>query len=227
MIKGLVFDFDGLILDTETPVFESWQIIYQEFGVSLPLSLYANCVGTYHGTFNPVTYLEKRTDKKIDWHAITQKRRSHYHNLIHNQPLLPGVEQYLTEAKSLGLKIGLASSSPRQWIVEHLTYRNLLSYFDAIKGLEDVKQTKPDPELYLANLKELGLKPDETIAFEDSPNGAKAAKSGGLYCVIVPNSITAQLNFERVDLRLTSLSDYSLSELLNFSAWRKITNSIG
>jgi beta-phosphoglucomutase-like phosphatase (HAD superfamily) len=114
----------------------------------------------------------------------------------------------------MGLFIGLASSSSGNWVKGHLTRLGLLDYFDVLRTREHVALTKPDPALYLAVLDELGVTPNQALALEDSPNGIRAAKRAGMYCVAVPNYLTRQLDLSEADLCLTSLAEISLESLL-------------
>jgi HAD superfamily hydrolase (TIGR01509 family) len=122
---------------------------------------------------------------------------------------------YLEAAKEMGLKIGLASSSTRSWVTGHLERIGLLHYFETVKTSDDVEQVKPNPALYLEAAKALGVKPEEAVAFEDSLNGAKAAKAAGMYCVVIPNPVTKHMNFEETDLVLESLAEKELHQLLS------------
>jgi HAD superfamily hydrolase (TIGR01509 family) len=128
---------------------------------------------------------------------------------------LPGVVEYLREARGLGLKIGLASSSDRAWVHGHLGRLGLLHHFDTTTCVEDTGAHKPDPSPYLAVLETLSVAPSEAVAFEDSPHGIAAAKAAGMLCVAVPNSITRQLRLEQADYRLDSLALLPLSQLLS------------
>src|SRR5690606_2679430 len=119
---------------------------------------------------------------------------------------LPGVEDYLLAAKEAGLKIGLASSSTYEWVSNHLKNLCLFDYFECIRTSDDVVTVKPDPSLYIETAKCLGVAPEECIAFEDSANGALAAKRAGMYCVIIPNAVTRDLDFCEVDERLASMA---------------------
>jgi len=217
MIRALIFDFDGLILDTESPAFLSWQEIYQEYGCSLPLSTWATCIGTSDAVdaFETLDYLEAQLGRPVDRQAIRSKREQREMELVKREPILPGVEAYITEAKRLGLKLGLASSSSRDWVTEHLSRLSLRDCFDCIRCADDVTHTKPAPELYRAVLHALGVRAHEAIALEDSPNGILAAKRAGIFCVAVPNSLTRHLSLDQADLRLTSLADSPLEKLLS------------
>ena len=212
-MRGLIFDFDGLILDTELPAFQTWQEVYHAYGCSLSLSTYAACIGS-PGLFDPHEYLEAQLGRLLDRELIRWQRRQRYIELTDGQSVLPGVKDYIVDAKRLGLRLGLASSSPRDWVVGHLSRFELREYFDCVKCADDVKRIKPDPELYQSVLDALKLRSDEAIALEDSPNGILAAKRAGIFCVAVPNALTRQLLLEQADLRLTSLADLPLESLL-------------
>ncbi len=213
-IKALVFDFDGLVVDTEVPIFRAWQRIYREHGQELPLDRWLTIIGTSSGSFDPVQELGDRIGEHLDEAALDTLERLYYAESTALQQLLPGVAEYLAGAHRLGLKTAVASSSTRKWVMEHLERFRIGGQFDAIVCREDVKRTKPDPELYRTALQRLGVQPDEAIALEDSTNGIQAAKAAGLYCVVVPNLLTADLDLTEADLRLLSLEAMSLPALL-------------
>ena len=214
-MQALIFDFDGLILDTEVPDFQSWQEVYREHGCELPLQTWASIVGgTAASNFDPYDYLEELFGGPVDRQAIWIKRRKRDVELIAQQPILPGVEDYLAEAKRLGLKLAIASSSPESWVRGHLTRLGLVANFDTICTADDVEHTKPAPDLFLAALANLNVPANQAIVFEDSPNGVLAANRAGIYCVAVPNPLTAQLSLDHADLVLNSLADLTLEALL-------------
>ena len=214
MIRAVVFDFDGLIMDTEAPEFQAWQEIYRAHGCELPLEVWATGLGTSADAFNPCDYLEIQLGQPIDRDAIQEKRRRRYRELIKTQAVLPGVRGYIAEAKRLGLRLGVASSSSRAWVVGHLTELGLTPHFECIKCSDDVSRVKPDPALYQCVIESFGLRPEEAVAFEDSPNGIAAAKRAGLWCVAIPNPLTCQLPLGQADLQLTSLAVMPLEQLL-------------
>lgn len=214
MIRALVFDFDGLILETEGPVYRSWLELYQSYGFPLPFSTWATLIGTSHGPFDPYLELERLVGRELDWEVLTPSRRAREFELIETQPVLPGVKQCLRDARRLGLKVGLASSSSCGWVSGHLKRLGLLGYFDILRARDDVQHTKPDPELYLSVLAEMGISGREAIALEDSPNGIRAAKDAGMFCVAVPNPLTSQLSMEEADLCVSSLAEMSLEEMI-------------
>lgn len=215
MIRGLIFDFDGLIVETESADFQAWREIYQRNNAVLPLSEWATCLGGAPDRFDPCLYLEKQTGAKMDHKKIRQLQMRRSLELAENEPLLPGVSEYLENAEKLGLKLAIASCSPLDWIRRFLSKFNLTDKFDAVCTQEDVERLKPDPDLYHLALARLELKPAEAIVFEDSPNGVAAAKAAGIVCVAVPNQLTRQLDLSQADLVIPSLANFPLPELLS------------
>lgn len=213
MIRAIVFDFDGLILDTELPEFQSWQAVYQAHGCTLPFAVWGIGIGTI-GAFDPYVHLEEQLGRTVDREAVRTQQRQRCDALIATQAVLPGVHDYLAEGRRLGLHLGVASSSSRAWVSGHLTRLALHQHFLCIKCRDDVPRPKPDPALYQAALEALGVQPQEAIALEDSPNGIAAAKRAGLFCVAVPNPLTRQLSLAQADLQVSSLADLPLTALL-------------
>jgi HAD superfamily hydrolase (TIGR01509 family) len=213
MIKALVFDFDGLILETEGPIYQSWHEIYASYGIPLPLETWGQIIGT-SDHFDVFSELERLADRKLDREAVVARQKARQTALVQGQPVRPGVEQYLQDAQCLGLKIGLASSSSCAWVTGHLERLGLLPYFDCICARDDVRLTKPDPQLYTLAVNQLEVAPGEAVAIEDSPNGILAAKRAGLHCLAVPNELTRQLSLDQADLCVDSLADFPLEKLL-------------
>jgi HAD superfamily hydrolase (TIGR01509 family) len=210
-----VFDFDGLILDTESTDFQSWQEVFVAHGCELRLDAWADCIGRPAGHFDPYVHLERLSGIPIDRGRIRAQRSARLRELNLRQPILPGVLDYLREARRLGLKVGLASSSDRAWVHGHLERLDLLHYFDVTKCVEDTGAHKPDPSPYLAALDALEAAPGEAVAFEDAPHGIAAAKAAGMLCVAVPNPITRRLRLDGADCLLESLASLPLPALLS------------
>jgi len=216
MIKALIFDFDGLILDTETPDYIVWQEIYAEHGAWLPIELWGQLIGGAGATdFDASIHLEKLIGHPVDRPSLNALWRARSDELIAHQPIQPGVKDYLNDARRLGLRLAIASSSPHNWVDMYLARLGLLDYFEIIKCGDDVRQVKPHPSLFLAALSALHLQAEEVIVFEDSPNGVKAAKSAGIFTVAVPIGLTRQLGVDGADIVLPSLASLRLEELLS------------
>jgi len=212
-VRALLFDFDGLVVDTETPSFASWQEVYREHGQELPLERWAAIIGTIGG-FEPLDYLEE-LHGPVDRQAVRDRRREHELGLVEIENLRPGVLEYLEEAELLGLKTAIVSSSSRSWVDRHLIRLERAEHFDEIVTADlDQERAKPRPTLYLEALERLSVSAGEAIAFEDSPNGVTAAKAAGIFTVAVPNGVTASLGLDEADLVVDSLAQMPLRELL-------------
>ena len=214
MIEAVVFDFDGLVFDSETHEYETVLELFAEHGAELPLEVWGECVGRDAGFFDPYAYLAERIGAPVDRDALEVRRRAAFYARVERSGAIPGVEEALRAAKSLGLRIGLASSSTRQWVEPQLRRLGLWHHFECVRTREDVARAKPDPELYRSVLRCLGVEPGCAVAFEDSPNGALAAIRAGMYCVVVPNPVTAALPFGHHHVRLESLMQAELADLL-------------
>ena len=203
MIKALIFDFDGLILDTETPEFSVWQNIYQEHGYELPHDEWGKIVGGDGlSDFDAAKHLSFLAQGQLDSVSLRARHRSESHTMTLAQPLLPGVLETIHEAKRLGLKLAIASSSSHSWVDTHARRLDIFDHFDAVICSDDVGagRTKPYPDLYLLALTRLKVQKKEAVVFEDSPNGVTAARSAGIFVVAVPNPVTSLLQFDVVDL---------------------------
>jgi HAD superfamily hydrolase (TIGR01509 family) len=213
VIRALVFDFDGLILETETPSYETWAEIYKEHGHELPMDRWHGYVGSDTG-FDPAGDLAALVGEGFDQGATQTRRDARKTELIAALDVMVGVREYVADAKRLGLRLAVASSSSRGWVLGHLERLHLDTEWDAVLTRNEVARTKPAPDLYLAAVKALGVAPQEAVAFEDSRNGIAAAKDAGLLCVAVPNALTAAMDLSRADLRLGSLAETPLERLL-------------
>jgi HAD superfamily hydrolase (TIGR01509 family) len=214
MIKALVFDFDGLMVDTESSAYDSWQEIYQEYGYTLPLEQWELVLGGSGAEFDPCRYLADLSGCAFDHTELRARRWERKLALVANEPLLPGIREAIATARRAGLKLGVASSSSRRWVSSHLDRLGITSHFDAIVCSDDVAHVKPAPDLYLAALVQLGVLPHEAVAIEDALNGLRAAKAAGLTCVVVPNKFLQCAPFDGADIRLHTFADLPLDQLL-------------
>ncbi len=215
MIQALIFDFDGLILDTETPEVQIWQDLYSRYGQEFPLDEWVRTVvGSTVSNLDPVIQLEKLTGQALDRTALHEQARLTRLDWQASLPPMPGVADYLDSARRLGLRLAVASSSPHSWVDAYLKRLDFFDLFDVVICREDAARLKPSPDLFLAALSALHLRADQALAFEDSPNGVRAAQAAGLRVVGVPNSITARLGPLPADLVLASLSDLPLPGVL-------------
>jgi putative hydrolase of the HAD superfamily len=212
LIKAIIFDFDGLIIDTETPWFEAYKETMGFYNVDLPLEHYVKCIGAD----NTVLYefFKQQLGESCNIQEIEAKAKSIYKVKMKTPRAREGVKDYLQEAKNLGYKIAIASSSTREWVTHYLDELGLLNYFEVIITRDDVDKVKPAPDLYLKAVDALNISSSEALAFEDSLNGLQSALAAGLKCVIVPNPVTESLAFDKYDLRLKSMTEKSLIDVI-------------
>ena len=218
MIQALIFDFDGLILDTETPEFVCWQNMYREHGFELPLEKWGSIIGgNGHSDFDAAEHLSGLSQGQLDSASLRARNHLESHNIIMAQGPLPGVMEYLQDAKRLGLRLAIASSSPHSWVDSHAKRIGVFDYFDHVVTADEVGlgRIKPNPDVFLTALSQLKVPKEAAIVLEDSPNGIKAANRAGIFVVAVPNSVTSTLSIQGADLILNSLADLPLSQLLN------------
>ena len=220
-VKALIFDFDGLIVDSESPGFQAWSEVYAAHGCSLPFDKYATCIGTIHG-FDLHGYLEEQTGRTFDRSTLEAACNKRWLQLMIAQPLLPGVASCISSARARGLKLAVASSSTHDWVSRNLKKFQLLDSFDAICTRDYVDAVKPDPALYLLALERLGIEAAEAIAFEDSPHGVQAAKRAGIFCIAVPNVLTKRLSLDLADRRLNSIEEFNLDDACRLDSQREL-----
>ncbi len=210
MIRALVFDFDGLILDTETPIVDAWVQLHAEAGLACARQEALDLIGEVDHDYD----LWKAFSADISRETLEQQHRELTRAITRQQLLLPGVRERLDEARSLGLTLAVASNSSHRHVDGHLQRLGLFEYFATTRCRDDVARGKPEPDVYHAVLTTLGLQGCEAIAFEDSSAGSLAAKRAGLRCVTVPNPCTHHHDFSHADLRATSLAELSLKNLV-------------
>ena len=157
MIKALIFDFDGIIIDSESPELLAWQEVFAAHGRELDLDVWADLVGRPRTHFDLYSYFQEQIDPSADIAALRKDRRARVIALTEQQPVLPGVHDYLRGARDLGLKIGMASSSSSDHVHGHLQRLELIHFFHTTKCFEDTEAHKPEPAPYQAVLDELGV----------------------------------------------------------------------
>ncbi|MBI9048371.1 MAG: HAD-IA family hydrolase [Anaerolineaceae bacterium] len=213
-VKTLIFDFDGLILETEYPIYKAIRDVYQQYGSDLPLDEYTYCVGGSEDNYHFLHLLEKKINRKLDINTINQRVHSAMMVEINLSQALPGVESVLQQAKDMKLQCLVASSSDFNWVNTHLLRLGLRDYFTDLCTAEDVQHVKPEPDLYLLALKKANVQANQAIVFEDSSNGIVAASRAGIFGVAVPNRITENLDFSKANLILKQIDEIPLIELI-------------
>ncbi|HOT79511.1 MAG TPA: HAD-IA family hydrolase [Microthrixaceae bacterium] len=212
---AVVFDFDGLILDTETPLYDAWRTTFEHHGAEpIPLDEWLSSLGLHDDDprrLDPFARLQAAVDRDLDSEEVQAARRVLKDTAIAAELLRPGVTGVLDQADELGLPVAVASSSSFEWVGGHLAGRGLLHRFATISCAENGVPGKPAPDTYLRACAAIGVAPTGALALEDSPNGVRAAKAAGLTCVAVPNPISRTLDYSHSDATLTSLEELDLT----------------
>jgi HAD superfamily hydrolase (TIGR01509 family) len=216
VIQALVFDFDGLMLDTEGPLVESWRVIYERCGVqALTIDEWAGSLGLDDqdpAKLDPLGRLEQLTGGPVPEELQAERRRVR-DEIVDAESIRPGVGALLDQADRLGVPVGIASSSPISWIERHLGPRGMLDRFAVISCAGDGVRGKPDPATYTNACRHLDADPARSVALEDSPNGVRAAKAAGMTCIAVPNGVSRDLDVSHADLVVRTLLDVDLTTL--------------
>ncbi len=216
MLKALIFDFDGLILDTETPEVFVWESIYREHGFELPVHEWEKTIGGYGiSTFDAAEHLSLLSQGRLDAVSMRSRYRREADQLIHASPIMPGVLEMIHQAREVGMKIAIGSSSPHSWVDTHAKRLGIFNLFNHIICQDDVPpgRTKPNPDIYLKVLERLRVQASEAIVFEDSLNGVEAARRAGIFVVAVPNPLTAKMGVHG-DMTVSSLANLCLRDLM-------------
>jgi HAD superfamily hydrolase (TIGR01509 family) len=213
-IRAFLFDFDGLILDTETASRAGWRWLYEQHGHQLPDDLWITVVGT-HSSWDIMGHLEELVGGPLDRETWNERRYAHELTLLEAEELRPGILDYLEYAREHSLKRAIVSSASRRWIDMHLERLEQAVGWDAILTADrDASRAKPNPTMYLEALDVLAVSKDEAVVFEDSPNGVAAGKAAGIFVVGVPNEVTRDVGLHDADLVVDSLADLPAAELV-------------
>lgn len=210
---AVIFDFDGVIVDTEWAIYQTWQELYIQYGAELPLDVYVQCVGSDHGAWDPKAYLETLVSKTLDWDDILPVKHAETRKLLESEGVMPGVVQWLDDLTANSTPVGVASSSSVEWVGGWLEKLGLRERFESLSCRDHVERIKPAPDLFLDAAKKLGVAPERCLVIEDSFNGMIAAHAAGMSVLAVPNRITSGQDFAAALMRVESLDDVRYVEL--------------
>jgi HAD superfamily hydrolase (TIGR01509 family) len=211
-LGAIVFDFDGLIVDTEGAGFVSWREVYERFGAELDLNDWSHATGYVDG-FDPALHLERLLGRRLDWSRIIPEREARNWELTLQAKTLPGIERLFEAARRHGLRIGVASNSGNGWVEEGLKRLGLRHFVEAVVTRDMVMNPKPAPDVYLKTVQTLGIEPHRAVALEDSEPGCRAAKQAGMKAVAIPNKFSERQDFKAADLVVKSAEDLDLKTL--------------
>lgn len=205
--RGIIFDFDGVLVDTEWAIFQSWVSLYAREGQSLTLQDYAPCLGAGYSRWDPAAHLEALTGKSYNWEQETTARQARIEAELSQHKLMPGAQELLDWCVAQGIRLTVASSSSRRWVGGWLERLDAMRYFPRIFCRTDGYAVKPDPALFLAAQDHLALPASDCLVVEDSENGIRAAINAGIPCVAIPNRLTAHCDLSAADSHASSLTE--------------------
>lgn len=207
MVAAVLFDFDGVIVDTEWAIYQAWLRTFEAHGHDLPLAVYTRCIGSDFATWSPKTHLEDLVGKAFDWHDLDARRQEEIMRDLQGEGPMHGVIALLDQLTSDGVRCAVVSSSSHAWVDGWLTRLAMFDRFETVVCRGDAPQIKPAPDLYQEAAKRLGLEPAQCLVIEDSLNGAKAAIAAAMPVWIVPNRVTAGLDFTTANRVFSSLEE--------------------
>jgi HAD superfamily hydrolase (TIGR01509 family) len=215
MLKGVIFDFDGVISDTESFIYNTWVALYRQYGFHLPISLWIQSVGTNEESFDPAKYLSQLMNQSISEERLSIKFNQSLENTKANLYPMPGVKDFLNDLTYHQLSLAIASSSSLLWVKSLLIQFGMDGFFQSISTREDVTITKPYPYLYQDAMKKMGLFPSQVVALEDSEHGIIAAKAAGIFTIAVKSPLSSYMRIDHADQVIPSLEGFLYNDLNN------------
>jgi HAD superfamily hydrolase (TIGR01509 family) len=211
--QAVVFDFDGLVVDTETPEYTIWAEIFAEHGQHLTVLEWGKSVGAAPGTWTATEVLESLIGP-YDKEAVKTDHKNRLKARTDSLGPMPGILDWVADLQREGIPHGIASSSVAEWVNRFLETAGLVGVFPVIVTRTETLRAKPNPDLYLEACRQLGADPAASVAFEDSTNGIKAAKAAGMWGIAVPCPVTVTFDFSMADRVVPSLAEFRLPDLV-------------
>ncbi|MFM2221150.1 MAG: hypothetical protein RLZZ553_898 [Verrucomicrobiota bacterium] len=206
-LRAVLFDFDGILVDTEWAIYQAWCRCFEEQGRELPLSIYTRCIGSDFATWSPKTYLEELTGKTFDWDRLDRDRQKEIIHELSDEGVMDGVQEIIEVLRARDIPLGVVSSSSHHWVDGWLDQLEIRQYFTHVVCRGDAPRIKPAPDLWLEAARRFDLSPASCLAIEDSHNGLISAQEAGMSVWVVPNRVTSVLDFSSAQERFASLSE--------------------
>ncbi|MBO0842135.1 MAG: HAD-IA family hydrolase [Nocardioides sp.] len=212
-VRAVIFDFDGLLMDTESTNVASWQAEYAAWGLELDMERFF----APHGgnvTEHRHDVLAAAVGAAYDREMSRTRRKAVRDQLNAALHLSTGIDAWLTQAHDAGLRTAVASSATSAWVSRHLSHVDAIERFELVVGRPEVEEPKPSPRSYRLALHRLGLDSAEAVAVEDTAHGVDAAHAAGMTCIAIPNPYVDPSDVGHADLVLRSAADCPLQEAL-------------
>jgi HAD superfamily hydrolase (TIGR01509 family) len=212
-VQAIIFDFDGLLMDTETTSLASWQWAWRQHGLELDVSgFFADHGGDV--TEDRYARLARAVGPAFAREDIHAGRVAYRNTLHEDLGLSAGIADWLDQAAKLGIRLAVASSSPGDWVRGHLDRVGVLARFEVLASGDEVPRAKPDPAVYALALRRLGVPAGRAVAVEDAAHGVAAARAAGLRSIAIPNPHADPARFGAADVVLASAADAELAPVL-------------
>ena len=211
---AVIFDFDGVILDSETPEYESHRRIYERCGASLTVEEWCDCIGIYAEGHEErwFTRLCELVDQAPTPEQYEAERRRHFIELVPREPRR-GIRELLEALSAANVPTAIASSAPARWVVPAAERIGMTPLFRTIVSGSDVARGKPAPDVYLEAARRLGVDPALSVAIEDSGPGLASARAAGLKTVAIPHWLTERHELSGADLRVAHAGELTVARL--------------
>ncbi|MEN8695428.1 MAG: HAD family hydrolase [Akkermansiaceae bacterium] len=203
--RALLFDFDGVILDTEWPIYQTWLAFFEKHGQQLPLETYIKCIGSDFETWSPEQHFEELTGLKPDWEDFHETRNVEIRQEVAKLDIMPGLRDLLTFIQNQKIPCAVVSSSSHSWVDHWLENHQLMPFFTKVVCRGDAPRIKPAPDLFVEACRQLDLPAADCLVIEDSRNGLIAAHDAGCPVAAIPNRITACIDFSNAEFQFTDL----------------------
>lgn len=197
-MEAVVFDMDGVLFDTEKLCLDSWVHVAEQRGVDCIDGVFEQCIGLNANDTRELVLRHYGAD--FPYESFRTQASEWFWDYIHKKglPLKPGVKKILPFLEQTGYKIGLASSTRYESVINHLKQADIIDYFSVIVGGDMIEHSKPKPDIYLLTCRKLGVKPEDAYAIEDSPNGIRSASAAGMKAIMVPDMVLPDAEMRRL-----------------------------
>ena len=214
LLAAVIFDFDGLIFDSETPEYESHQQVFASCGVDLTLDEWCNQIGVWAQGHDEgwADQLVVRAASAPTREVYLAEKRRIFNEVMPGGPMR-GIRELLDALADAGVRTAVASTSSSKWVLTSIDRLGLQSSFGAIVTGSDVTQRKPAPDVYLEAARRLNVDPSRSVALEDSGPGLKAAKAAGMKAVAIPHWLTERHDLSAADLQVAHAGELTLERL--------------
>jgi len=213
-LAAVVFDFDGIIMDSETPEYESHRRVFEQYGATLTTAEWCDQIGIWNDAQDERWFRElcRRCSHALDSGAFLAEKRRIFDEVAPREPMR-GVRELVNALTEAGIPAAIASSSSAWWIRSAIERIGMGGKFAAVATGDDVERRKPAPDVYLEASRRVGVDPADAVAIEDSAPGIAAARAAGMATVAIPHWLTERHDLSGADLRVANAGELTLPRL--------------